>query len=794
MVVYKCKICGGTLSPNPDGQTGKCEYCKSTLTLPKDKDEKLQNILNRANDFRMFCDFDRAIYEYEKALEIAEDEPEAHWGLMLSRYGVEYVKDPQSFTFKPTLHRISSISVMEDPDFLAAVKYAVPGNAYTYRNEAQVIETTMRRLLQLSASEDPYDIFISYKKEENGVRTADSYFAHDLYNKLTGVGYKVFFAQETLKQAAGEEFEPKIYAAIISAKVMIVIGTKEEYFNAVWVKNEWSRFSELIEHGEDKTIIPVFDGFNASKLPNRLSKYQALQKSDLDFLNVLMQTIEKRVDSRKSKITFDIGTRTGNVALEGGYLALEDGQFSNAEVFFEKALDANPHSSEAYFGKLMVELRARKQEDILLTDKPLNTYSNFEKAVRFADQQQKISLLQYEENIRQTIAKKEQERIKGEQERIERDRQIKDKIEHQVDAIAKAIQNRGLQNGGMSLQEQLSKEEGDYSSLQALSQSFDNKLAELQGLRSQKQRLNEKINQLKSRRQSLGLFARKEKAQIDSEIDQAEANISSLEQRIASKSSELRGFTSKQSVDDKLQEIADKVTVLETKVEENMNSDNIELSYIDAIKLYTRDADVKAWFNTKYYNMVSSMTIKFGQYPTAADGAKEPIEWEILDIQGDKFLLISKYALDCKKYDNTQNIVEWETCTLRNWLNNEFLSTAFSSEEQAKIQTTVVSSDESSKYGTKTRRNTQDKIFLLSISEADKFLSYDKRRQCKGTDYCYIQGAVEDYNGACFWWLRTSGYGGSHFACLVGRNGYVDKCGKYVDKSYGIRPALWVNL
>ena len=216
----------------------------------------------------------------------------------------------------------------------------------------------------------------------------------------------MFFAQETLKQAAGEEFEPKIYAAIISAKVMIVIGTKEEYFNAVWVKNEWSRFSELIEHGEDKTIIPVFDNFDIGKLPNRLSKYQALQKSDLDFLNVLMQTVEKRVDRRKSKIAFDKDVSTEKVALERGYLALEDGQFSNAERFFEKALDTNPHSSEAYFGKLMVELKARKQEDIVLSDRPLNTYNNFVKAVRFADQGSKAQLFQYEETVQHNCDKK----------------------------------------------------------------------------------------------------------------------------------------------------------------------------------------------------------------------------------------------------------------------------------------------------------------------------------------------------------------------------------------------------
>ena len=85
MSVYKCTSCGWPLIPNPDGQTGKCEYCKRDRPLPKAKDDKLQNILNRANDFRIAGDFDRAIYEYEKALEIAEDESEAHWRVLADK-------------------------------------------------------------------------------------------------------------------------------------------------------------------------------------------------------------------------------------------------------------------------------------------------------------------------------------------------------------------------------------------------------------------------------------------------------------------------------------------------------------------------------------------------------------------------------------------------------------------------------------------------------------------------------------------------------------------------------------
>ena len=122
-VVFKCKACGGSIDIMENG-LGKCRYCDSIQTLPKDRDDQIKNLLNRANDYRLGCDFDRAIYEYERILELDESEPEAHWGLFLSRYGVEYVKDPITFIYKPTLRRISSISVYDDIDYQASIKYA----------------------------------------------------------------------------------------------------------------------------------------------------------------------------------------------------------------------------------------------------------------------------------------------------------------------------------------------------------------------------------------------------------------------------------------------------------------------------------------------------------------------------------------------------------------------------------------------------------------------------------------------------------------------------------------------
>lgn len=401
-VVYKCKECGGEIEPQENG-LGKCLYCGAVQTLPKEKDDKIQNLLNRANDFRLNCDFDRAIFEYEEALRLSEIEPEAHWGLFLSKYGVEYVKDNMTFTYKPTLHRISSISVFDDVDYQATIKYADSVSAIQYKKDAENIEMVMKELLLLSANQEPYDVFLSYKELDDITRqrTDDSYLAHDLYNELTAQGYKVFFAPKSLGVGL---YEPKIYSAIISSKVMIVLGTQPKYFDAVWVKNEWSRFAELIDNGEQKILVPVLKNMEAGQLPNRLAKYQALDMSNISFLQTLTSIIAQSVN-RQSRVNFNKDSSAEDAYLERGFLALEDRDFTQANAFFENALNLNPHNSQAYFGKLMVEMRITKQEQILTSSKPLKEYSNFEKAVRFADQQSKTILLQYEKKVLDVIDK-----------------------------------------------------------------------------------------------------------------------------------------------------------------------------------------------------------------------------------------------------------------------------------------------------------------------------------------------------------------------------------------------------
>ena len=116
---------------------------------------------------------------------------------------------------------------------------------------------------------------------------------------MTQEGFKVFFSRITLEDKLGTAYEPYIFAALNSAKVMVVIGTKEEYFNAVWVKNEWSRFLALIRDGKRKILIPAYRDMDPYDLPEEFSHLQAQDMSKLGFMQDLIRGIKKLVGVEK---------------------------------------------------------------------------------------------------------------------------------------------------------------------------------------------------------------------------------------------------------------------------------------------------------------------------------------------------------------------------------------------------------------------------------------------------------------------------------------------------------------
>lgn len=411
MAVLKCKMCGGNIEITENQNIGVCDSCGSTMTIPNVNDERIMNLFDRANHFRLQNEFDKALAAYESILSEDNKNAEAHWGCVLSRYGIEYVKDPSTHKRVPTCHRVQNESVLSDLDYKQAVEYAEDNSVKAlYEKEAEAIAEIQKNILSIANNESPYDIFICYKETDNsGRRTIDSTLAQDIYYQLTNDGYKVFFSRITLEDKLGTEYEPYIFSALNSAKVMLVIGTDKDYFNAVWVKNEWARFLDLMKKDKSKMIIPCYRDMDAYDLPDELSMFQSQDMSKIGFVQDLIRGIEKVISQKEDReqTTVEVSNNAPYASLlKRAYIMIEDSEWQKADELLERVLDQNPECAEAYLGKLMIDLKVNKRENLATLDKLFEDNNNYQKIMRYCDDALRDEVKGYINAITETINNK----------------------------------------------------------------------------------------------------------------------------------------------------------------------------------------------------------------------------------------------------------------------------------------------------------------------------------------------------------------------------------------------------
>ena len=245
---------------------------------------------------------DKAQSVYEEIINIDNTDAEAHWGAVLCKYGIEYVKDTNTGKHIPTCHRTQYESILTCADYLSALEYADGEQQAIYLKQAVEISRLQKDILTIVEKEEPFDVFICYKEtDENGKRTVDSVLANDIYYQLTEEGFKVFYAPITLEDKIGQEYEPYIFAALNSAKVMLCLGTKKEYFNAVWVKNEWLRFIKLMKNDRSKILVPCYRDMDAYDLPEEFAHLQAQDMGKIGFINDIVRGIKKVLKKDENK-------------------------------------------------------------------------------------------------------------------------------------------------------------------------------------------------------------------------------------------------------------------------------------------------------------------------------------------------------------------------------------------------------------------------------------------------------------------------------------------------------------
>ncbi len=818
MSIFKCKMCGGDLEVAEGVTIAECEYCGTKQTVPKAIDENLQNLFNRANTLRIKSEFDKAEKLYEKIIQADTTQSEAYWGLILCKYGIEYVDDPATFKKIPTCHRASYDSIIADDDYKSAIENADLSQRAIYEEQAKEIDRIQKEILALAQKEETYDVFICYKETDaDGHRTQDSVIANDIYYQLTQEGFKVFYAAITLEGKLGSAYEPIIFAALNSAKVMLSIGTKPEYFNAVWVKNEWSRFLKIIKKDRSKLLIPCYRDMDAYELPEEFAHLQAQDMAKIGFINDLVRGIKKVIKKDEPKSTTVIketivANTNANVAplLKRAFMFLEDGDWQSANEYCEKVLDIEPENAQAYLGKLMAELGVRHQDKLKDQAEPFDDRNNYQKAIRFADEKLKTVLDGYIEHIN---IRNENAHLTGIYNGAVSAMNAAN-TESAYKAAADTFRSiSGFQDAASLVEQCLDKAEvcrknAIYAS--AHNEQIKNSIAGCEAAI----RLYESISGWKDADEQIYACQRKiEEIKAKEEAERLEkerqAEIARKEaERIAKRTKKIAIITTPIVC-----AIIAFIIVLNTVIIPNnkyndavalMDAGNIVEAFEALIALDGyKDSTVKA--NSIYYKYLEEKlkTAKVGDYvffgayeqDNNTSNGKENVEWLVLEVKDGKALVISKYALDCKPYNTRAKDVTWDTCTLRKWLNNDFINATFSADEKAMIPLVTVSADMNPAYSTNPGNATQDQVFLLSITEVNKYFSSDDARRCKSTDYAVANGAyVNSSNGNCVWWLRSPGYG-QGFAAYVISGGDVDVYGYYVGGvDSAVRPALWIDL
>ena len=798
MSIFKCKMCGGTIEFNPGDTVGVCDSCGTKQTIPRLDDDKKINLYDRANYFRRNNEFDKAMAIYEQILLEDNTDAEAYWSLVLCRYGIEYVEDPTTHKRVPTVNRAQFTSIFADGDYKLALQYADGYQKEIYEQEAKVIDEIQKGILEISSKEEPFDVFICYKEtDNNGRRTQDSVLATDLYHQLTQEGLKVFFSRITLEDKIGTAYEPYIFAALNSAKVMVVLGTKPEYFTAAWVKNEWSRYLALVKQSNGKKmLIPAYWNMNPYDLPEEFSHLQAQDMSKLGFMQDLIRGIKKIIDPIESqsveKTNAIKNDKINSIEplLKRTFMFLEDENFSEANEYCEKILDQDPECSQAYLGKLMADLKVNVPEALAYCDESFEDNSNYLKIIRFGDAGLIAQLKHYISHIKErneTIrlmrlyndAVKLLETAKTENEWLEAAKNFENIHEFRD---ADSLREKCLEKAEICRKDAIyeaakaNMEKNKIAAYEAAIENFQT-IPEWEDAEEQIASCKRKIEEKAKKRKKVALIA-------TPVVGIAIVFIILLSTVVLPQM--------------KLDEA--KRLIAKEKYEEAYNL--LEgLNYKDSEKKLD---EIKVPYQIELISKAKvGSNVTFGAYEqdNNTSNGKEDIEWIVIEKDGNKALLISKYALDGQVYNTELDWVTWETCSFRKWLNETFLTEAFGETEQKVIQTTTVTADQNPQYDTNPGNATADKVFLLSISEAEKYFTSDEQRKCVPTQYALQQGVYtdDDYKvddqETCRWWLRSPGQARS-FAADVDDGGAVDTFGLGADFFFfpGVRPAIWINL
>lgn len=277
---FNCPNCSVLLKFKDGIESVRCDFCKQEIFRPKDK-EDMRGLLNEADKLCQELRFDEALYLYNKVYDSDPQSAGAVWGKLRCKHGVEIVYEEETQQPYNVCHR-------RNAPWVDDAYYDLLKNDRTYRESINAIRNDILQFSKLRKQRERYDVFLCYKHTE---RTSDAYgqvttqpsqdreWVRALYDRLNaeiGEKYNIFYAPVSLRELTGGYYAAGISYALSTARVMLVIGSKGEYFNGTWVRSEWKRFKTMCDEGCSRTLIPVCRDLNENELPPELQHLQSI--------------------------------------------------------------------------------------------------------------------------------------------------------------------------------------------------------------------------------------------------------------------------------------------------------------------------------------------------------------------------------------------------------------------------------------------------------------------------------------------------------------------------------------
>lgn len=458
--ILKCKTCGNVidLSSAVNGVV-ECDSCFNRYTVPKKEASPAALSFLRQGEHDLDTGrFDDAYKAYEKAKEYDDKEPEAYWGMALAEFKVQYLKDVVNSRLQPICHEFTNKVFVKNKNFQAALKHATDEQKSEYKKKAEDIDHIRAEFLKFKQQELNYDCFLCVKVSNTDSEqvekskknwTSDARNAEEIYELLKRRGFAPFFSEREIRGRAGADYEAMILYALYTCETMLVVCNNDEYLQTPWVKNEFTRFKELVNNKEKESdsLTIVYEGSPIEKLPGFIGKIQGIDYGRSDASADIVEFVKnhtpfaraKREESKRKneKQTQEIfgkiekqekfvqqleeqlknvgsntvagASSTVKTLLVRANQEMEMENFEKATNFLEMVLERAPENSDAWWGLFLCDFKNR------LGNKDLSYESigkivgnkNFGNAKRYASGDCKVKIDAFREKLKDRLTQLE---------------------------------------------------------------------------------------------------------------------------------------------------------------------------------------------------------------------------------------------------------------------------------------------------------------------------------------------------------------------------------------------------